>query len=284
MDGIILINKPKGITSFDVIRKIRKILKIKKIGHTGTLDPFATGLLILCVGRATKLVEEFLNYDKTYVATLKFGNHYDTYDTTGTILNSSNKVINNDKLIEVINSFKGSYMQMPPIYSAIKKDGKKMYEYARAGQSVKLDKRLVTIHDINLESPINNNEIIFKAHVSKGTYIRSLGVDIAEKLNTYGALSNLMRTDIGSYQLSNAVDLDQFEIKHIIPLEKHFETYPKIKLNDYIIKLVKNGIILDERQTTIDSNFIVVDNNDKMIAYYKKIENNQYKPVLIMED
>src|SRR5690554_2299378 len=169
MDGIILINKPKGITSFDVIRKIRKILKIKKIGHTGTLDPFATGLLILCVGRATKLVEEFLNYDKTYVATLKFGNHYDTYDTTGTILNSSNKVINNDKLIEVINSFKGSYMQMPPIYSAIKKDGKKMYEYARAGQSVKLDKRLVTIHDINLESPINNNEIIFKAHVSKGT-------------------------------------------------------------------------------------------------------------------
>lgn len=282
MDGIILINKPSGITSYDVIRVAKKVFKTKKIGHTGTLDPFASGLLILCIGKATKLANQFIDYDKEYLATIKFNDHYDTYDTTGTILNSDNKLINDDEFSKVLSSFKGSYLQKPPIYSAIKKDGKKLYEYARKNEEVQIDKRLVNIYNIDLLRKVNQNEYIFKTNVSKGTYIRSLAVDIAAELNTYAALSGLIRTKIGAFKIEDSITLNDLSTNDLITLEQYFKDYPKVKLSAYLINLVKNGIYLDERQTTINKDFIVVDENDKMIAYYTVIDDNKYKPVIFL--
>ena len=201
MHGIVLVNKPVGITSFDVVREARKIFKTKKIGHTGTLDPFAEGLLVLCVGKATKLVETITNADKTYTGTIVFGKHFDTYDVTGEVLRQDDKIVGYNNILDIKDSFIGQYMQMPPIYSAIKKDGKKLYEYARENKDVEIDKRLVEIFMLEFDNNEKVNEFTFETHVSKGTYIRSLAVDIAERLDTYAALKTLKRTKIGMVRI-----------------------------------------------------------------------------------
>ncbi|MFA7055318.1 MAG: tRNA pseudouridine(55) synthase TruB, partial [Acholeplasmataceae bacterium] len=140
MDGFLYIDKPVGMTSHDVVAIVKKRLKLDKVGHTGTLDPFASGLMILCVGKATKLAYLFSNCDKTYTGTIKFGVHYDTYDVTGKILETHEETIDDLKLMDAVKSMEGSYMQLPPIYSAIKKDGKKLYEFARKGIDVEREK------------------------------------------------------------------------------------------------------------------------------------------------
>lgn len=282
MDGIVLINKPKGITSYDVIRAAKKIFKTSKIGHTGTLDPFAEGLVILCVGKATKLVNRLIDANKTYEGTLVFNNHYDTYDVTGEIINSDEKVIELEELRLVSNSFVGSYLQMPPMYSAIKKDGKKLYEYARQNIEVKVDPRLVHIYDLTILDQLNVNEYSFTTNVSKGTYIRSLAVDIAAKLNTYGALKTLRRTKIDKYSLNDAVDLDKLTINDIISIESIFKECENVVLNDYMIALVKNGIYLDERQIITNKDFKVYNENKELIAIYEVVSEKIYRPFIIL--
>lgn len=282
MDGIVLINKPKGITSYDVIRAAKKIFKTSKIGHTGTLDPFAEGLVILCVGKATKLVNRLIDANKTYEGTLVFNNHYDTYDVTGEIINSDEKVIELEELRLVSNSFVGSYLQMPPMYSAIKKDGKKLYEYARQNIEVKVDPRLVHIYDLTILDQLNVNEYSFTTNVSKGTYIRSLAVDIAAKLNTYGALKTLRRTKIEKYSLNDAVDLDKLTINDIISIESIFKECENVVLNDYMIALVKNGIYLDERQIITNKDFKVYNENKELIAIYEVVSEKIYRPFIIL--
>lgn len=282
MDGIVLINKPKGITSYDVIRAAKKIFKTSKIGHTGTLDPFAEGLVILCVGKATKLVNRLIDANKTYEGTLVFNNHYDTYDVTGEIINSDEKVIELEELRLVSNSFVGSYLQMPPVYSAIKKDGKKLYEYARQNIEVKVDPRLVHIYDLTILDQLNVNEYSFTTNVSKGTYIRSLAVDIAAKLNTYGALKTLRRTKIEKYSLNDAVDLDKLTINDIISIESIFKECENVVLNDYMIALVKNGIYLDERQIITNKDFKVYNENKELIAIYEVVSEKIYRPFIIL--
>lgn len=282
MDGIVLINKPKGITSYDVIRAAKKIFKTSKIGHTGTLDPFAEGLVILCVGKATKLVNRLIDANKTYEGTLVFNNHYDTYDVTGEIINSDEKVIELEELRLVSNSFVGSYLQMPPVYSAIKKDGKKLYEYARQNIEVKVDPRLVHIYDLTILDQLNVNEYSFTTNVSKGTYIRSLAVDIAAKLNTYGALKTLRRTKIDKYSLNDAVDLDKLTINDIISIESIFKECENVVLNDYMIALVKNGIYLDERQIITNKDFKVYNENKELIAIYEVVSEKIYRPFIIL--
>lgn len=282
MDGIVLINKPKGITSYDVIRAAKKIFKTSKIGHTGTLDPFAEGLVILCVGKATKLVNRLIDANKTYEGTLVFNNHYDTYDVTGEIINSDEKVIELEELRLVSNSFVGSYLQMPPMYSAIKKDGKKLYEYARQNIEVKVDPRLVHIYDLTILDQLNVNEYTFTTNVSKGTYIRSLAVDIAAKLNTYGALKTLRRTKIDKYSLNDAVDLDKLTINDIISIESIFKECENVVLNDYMIALVKNGIYLDERQIITNKDFKVYNENKELIAIYEVVSEKIYRPFIIL--
>lgn len=282
MDGIVLINKPIGITSYDVIRVAKKIFKTSKIGHTGTLDPFAEGLVILCIGRATKLVNRLIDANKTYEGTIIFNNHYDTYDTTGEIIKSDSKEVKIEQLRAVASEFIGSYLQMPPIYSAIKKDGKKLYEYARNNIEVEVEPRLVHIYDLTILNKLNYNEYSFRASVSKGTYIRSLAVDIASKLNTFGALNTLKRTKIGKYLLSDAINLDQLSINDIISIEDIFKDKQSIVLNDYMIRLVKNGIYLDERQIITNNDFKVYNENNELVAIYEVVSENKYRPFIIL--
>lgn len=282
MDGIVLINKPRGITSYDVVRQAKKIFKTTKIGHTGTLDPFAEGLLILCVGKATKLSNMFLDANKGYSGTIIFNNHYDTYDITGNIVASDDKVITYNEVSNAANNMLGKYLQMPPIYSAIKVDGKKLYEYARKNEEVKIDKRPVEIFEYNIHDLGLNNEFTFDTFVSKGTYIRSLTVDLATNLKTYATLKTLVRTKIGNISLEDAVNLEKLTDGDITGFEEIFKDSPKVVLSDYIIKLVKNGVYLDERQIKTDETFLVYDEANNLVAIYEVLEENKYKPLVIL--
>lgn len=281
MDGFLLVNKPVGLTSHDVVYRIKKKFHIDKIGHTGTLDPFASGLLILCLGKATKLAYMFSNLDKAYEGTVVFGNHYDTYDTTGKIVFSNTPNFNQKELENAISNMIGTYDQVPPMYSAIKVDGKKLYELARDGIEIERETREVTIDIFEMTTPLIDNQVSFYIHVSKGTYIRSIAVDLAEKLNTYGALSVLKRVSVGKYNVLHAKNIEEINKSDIISLDNYFIDTPSIVLNDYMIKLVKNGVYLDQRQIDTNEAFIVKNEAMENIAYYEVIAPNQYKPVII---
>ncbi len=280
MDGFLLVDKPVGMTSHDVVFKVKKQLHVKKVGHTGTLDPFASGLLILCVGKATKLASLFNGLDKSYDGTILFNKHYDTYDVTGTVLEEKQMVLDNGDVHLKAAEMIGTYMQKPPMYSAIKINGQKLYDLARKGVEIDVPKREVTIYDFKLDS-LKNNEINFSCHVSKGTYIRSLAVDLAEKLGTLASLKALRRTSVGQYDIKQASLLEEISPDDVLSLDQYFKNFPKLVLGDYLIHLVKNGIYLDERQIKTYQPFVVYDKNGKMVAYYEVVEENKYKPVLI---
>lgn len=196
MDGIIVVNKPSGCTSHDIVSKIRKSLKLKKVGHTGTLDPLATGVLPILLGNATKLSKYLINHDKEYVATIKLGVKTETGDIEGSIIDEQKvPLFTEEQIIEALNSFVGKQKQMPPMYSAIKVNGKKLYEYARNGEKIEVTPRDIEIYNISFLQYIDN-KIKFKVSCSKGTYIRSLCEDIAQKLNTVGTMENLERTQV----------------------------------------------------------------------------------------
>jgi len=216
MQGVIFVDKPAGMTSFDVIARLRRITQIRKIGHAGTLDPFATGLLIICISRlATKFIDEFARLNKTYTAILKLGEKTDTADIEGRIIEVRNVPDNIDENIEgVLTSFLGEIDQVPPQFSAIKKDGVRLYKTARKGVQIDVESRKVYINSlsfINYQKPY----IEFKATVSKGTYIRSLGEDIAAKLGTVGHLTELRRDSIGPFSVINALRLEDITMEII---------------------------------------------------------------------
>ncbi len=282
MDGFFLINKPIGMTSHDVVFKIKKKFHLDKIGHTGTLDPFASGLLILCAGKATKLAYLFSNLDKTYEGSILFGHHYDTYDTTGKIMNSKTTNLKTHDIELAMNQMVGTYNQMPPMYSAIKQNGRKLYELARQGQDIERETRPVNIYDFKKTSAYESNKCSFYAFVSKGTYIRSLAVDLAEKLDTFAALNSLNRLSIGQYTLQKSKSIEEIQKDDMISLKMFFKNYQRVILNDYLIGLVKNGVYLDDRQIITDQPFIVYNEKEEMIAYYEVKSENQYKPVLIL--
>jgi tRNA pseudouridine55 synthase len=281
MDGFLLVNKPKNMTSHDVVFKLKKKFHLDKIGHTGTLDPFASGLLILCLGKATKLAHLFSNQDKSYEGVIVFGKHYDTYDVTGKVIKETDQLIDESTINKVFLDMIGKSSQLPPMYSAIKIEGKKLYELARDGIEIDRDLREIEIKELTSTSQLENNKLSFYTKVSKGTYIRSLAVDIAHRLNTYGALEELKRTSVGNYLLNQAKNIDEITNSDIISLVDYFKDTNSIILNDYMIRLVKNGIYLDERQVITDAPFIVRNSDNEMIAYYEVVENNKYKPVLI---
>lgn len=208
MFGFLNINKPEGITSFDVIAKLRKILKIKQIGHAGTLDPFATGVLPVCVGKSTKLID-YLGKDKEYIATIKFGADTDTYDKEGQVIKTYDTKISENELSDLLNDFQGEIEQIPPIYSAIKINGKKLYEYARKGENIEIKPRKVIIYKIELlEFDYENQNAKILVNCSKGTYIRSIAYDIGQKLNCGGYLTELVRTKSGEFEIKTAINLD----------------------------------------------------------------------------
>lgn len=234
MNGIINVNKPKGITSFDVIRKLRKILSLRKIGHTGTLDPLAEGVLLICVGKATKLAQDIEAHSKEYVAEFELGYKTDTYDIEGTVIDKvENFSVTKEKLLEVINTFLGNIKQIPPMYSAIKVNGQKLYDLARKGETIEREARDIFIESIELLE-FDGKKAKIKCSVSKGTYIRSLIYDIGEKLGTFAVMTSLLRTKVGEETLDKSFTLAEIEsLKNegkenfITSVEDYF-TYPKI--------------------------------------------------------
>lgn len=284
MDGILLINKEKGITSRDAVNEVSRALKTKKIGHTGTLDPNASGLLVLCVGKATKLVELLTNHDKEYIAEVTLGVKTDTIDPEGDILEEEDVYVDLEELKMVLNSFKGKYVQEVPIYSAIKINGKKLYEYARNKEEVELPKHEVEIKEIELMSNISNNGkkpvFTFRVVVSKGTYIRSLVRDIAVSLGTIGIMSNLVRTRIDNYKLIDAYTLEDikkgnYEIKSIMHALRN---YNHIVVSDELEFKISNGSIIDNVYNTDVVVFITKDS--RLLGIYKKYDkdNTKLKP------
>lgn len=216
MQGLLLINKPEGITSFKAVAVCRKITNTKKIGHTGTLDPLATGVLPILVGRATHLSDYLLTSDKSYIATVKAGIETDTLDITGEILKETTPCFSREELEKAITAFTGKQLQFPPVFSAIKKDGVPLYKLARKGQEVSVEPREITVHSIKLLE-FNQNEHTFKIDVlcSKGTYIRSLCRDIGNFLGCGAVMTGLTRTKTGAFDLENCVSLDDLNEENI---------------------------------------------------------------------
>ena len=249
MDGIIVINKEKEYTSHDVVAKLKKKLNISKVGHTGTLDPNATGVLPILIGKGTKFSKYLINHDKIYEVELELGKKTDTADIEGKVIEEENvdeKYIK-ENLLQVLESFVGKQEQIPPMYSAIKMNGKKLYEYARAGEKVDIEPRKIEIYKIDLNK-YDKNIITFVVSCSKGTYIRSLCEDIAEKLNTVGYMKNLKRIQVGKFNIKDAVYIDDIDLKnvndHLITPEEILRGIPCINLGEKKLKLFLNGVQL----------------------------------------
>ena len=272
MDGLVLIDKKEGLTSYDIIRLVKRIYKTRKVGHCGTLDPFASGLLIVGINQATKVMT-FLEHDyKEYEATIKFGVATDSYDTEGKVVEEKEVINCNDEQInEVLASFVGEITQTPPVFSSIHVDGKKLYEYARNNIEVEVPSRNVFIHDIRL---LENNKDSIRIYVkcSRGTYIRSLGVDIAKKLNNVGHLSALRRLSIGNVSVDMANSYEDLEQGNVSLISiKDALSYKKLYISDHkILKRVYNGQDIILKNETEDR--IIIIDNEKEIAIYDKNE------------
>lgn len=250
MDGVINIYKPMGITSFDVVREIRKLAKTKKVGHTGTLDPLACGVLPVCIGKATKIVDYIMNDYKIYKAHLKLGITTDTYDKEGKILQEKEVNLSKDNVVNVINSFIGEVAQIPPMYSAIKIKGKKLYELAREGIEIERQARNIIIYSINIIK-IELPDIVFEVKCSKGTYIRSLCYDIGKKLECGGTMWALERVASGNFNKDSTTVLRDLTEKNIeenlISVEEALKNYEKISINDKMKNLLINGVRIKDR-------------------------------------
>ncbi len=239
-DGIIIVNKPAGKTSHQIVSQARKTLNIKKVGHGGTLDPMAEGVLVILVGRGTKLSELLLCQDKQYIAEMTFGIQTDTLDTSGSILRRSEVHLTPDLIENALAKFRGTIEQVPPMYSAVKQDGKKLYELARQGISVERKKRMVTIHELTLLETAGSKAVI-SVTCSKGTYIRTLIDDIGRHLGCYAAMSALTRTKSGRFCINDAVSPENITEDSIIPVNDIFEDIPIVTVVGNTEKRVRNG-------------------------------------------
>lgn len=280
MDNIIVVNKDKDYTSRDVVNVIGKIFNTKKVGHTGTLDPLATGVLIICMNKALKVVDLITASDKEYIAKVVLGIDTDTLDITGNIINECKTDVNVDMVKSVLNSFVGKSIQEVPKYSAVKVNGKKLYEYARNGIDVELPKREIQIFDIELISDIDivdgHQEFSFKVKVSKGTYIRSLIRDIGIKLGCFACMKELTRTKQGKFSIDESYTLNDIKngnykllnIKDVIDIEK-------VVVSDNMLFKIKNGMILDK--FFISDKALILDNNGNEIGIYKIYDKDSKK-------
>lgn len=289
MFGFLNVYKPIGMTSHDVVAKLRKVLKIKQIGHTGTLDPFAEGVLPICIGKATRLIE-YLDDDKAYIATVKFGFSTTTYDIEGEILKTYDKLITKEELEHELKNFEGEISQLPPIYSAIKVNGKKLYEYARNNEKIDIQPRKITIEKIKLQSFNFENqtaEIYIKC--SKGTYIRSIAFDIGEHLNCGGHLIKLQRVCAGKFIIENSTKLEELSTPEIIntklinPIK--MLSLPILTVNEDGLKKIKFGQALsfdnicELKSKPNDNDFIILNYNEDKdnIGAIAQIESEQIK-------
>lgn len=279
MDGILVVNKSKGLTSNDIVKKVKKILNTK-VGHTGTLDPNATGVLPLLLGNATKISKYLINHDKEYEAVIKLGAKTTTADVEGKIIEE--KEVNKEKLKkenieEVLKSFIGKQQQIPPIYSAIKVNGKKLYEYARQGKEVEIKARNIEIYDLKLlKIDSKNDELTINVKCSKGTYIRSLCEDIAVKLETLGYMKELNRIQVGEFNIKGSVTIEEFkanienkDYSNIIGIEEIFKEIPEITIKQREYEKYLNGVKID---------------SDNMDGVYRIYLDNKFSGLGIVEN
>ena len=284
MNGILNVLKPPGMTSFDVVAYLRGLLKIKKIGHTGTLDPGAVGVLPVCIGKATKTIEYLVDKDKVYRAELTLGISTDTQDGLGRVVKEAKVNSSKDEIVAAVKSFVGSYSQLPPMYSAIKKNGKKLYELARSGIEVERSPREVTIHFINILS-IKENKIIFDVGCSKGTYIRTLCSDIGERLGCGGHMSFLVRMKAGCFTIKNSLTLERIKEmvendtieKAFTGIEEVFEDFERICLNKEEEKKFLNGgfIKIEDSVPTLLQKVCVFGEDKRMLALGETVLNKK---------
>lgn len=283
MDGIINVLKPTGMTSFDVVAYLRKILKIKKIGHTGTLDPCAAGVLPVCLGKATKAVEFLIDKDKTYRAELTLGVSTDTQDATGKVIKKNPVNVLENEIERVIKSFVGKYSQVPPMYSALKVNGKKLYDIAREGKVIDRKPREVEIYSVDILQ-IKKDVVVFDVECSKGTYIRTLCDDIGNKLGCGGHMSFLLRKKAGIFELSTTIALEEIEEfaaygtlqEKIIPVDRIFENYNKIVLDLKDTNKFINGVkIKINDRFKEEKNLRVYGQDGKFLALGRVIKINE---------
>jgi len=273
ISGSLLIDKEKGLTSRQEVNNISHLLKEKKAGHIGTLDPFADGLLIVLLGKATKISPFLEGMDKTYMATLKLGSKTDSGDLTGNIIeNKDIPSLNKEDLENVFKSFLGKQTQIPPMYSALKVNGKALYKYAREGKEIERKKREITIYELKLLS-YENNEITFISKVSKGTYIRTLGEDIAEKLGTVGHLTKLTRLSIGPYSLEQAKKTEDVSESDLIPTLKMLSFMKSFEVEGELLKKASNGMHF---RLPIEDKLVLLKNKDEAIAIYQRESSGVY--------
>ena len=279
MNGVFLVDKEAGVTSRDVVNEIIKKTETNKVGHTGTLDPLATGVLAVCVGRATKLVDYLTNADKTYIAEITLGIETDTLDLEGSVLKEEIPMLTDENIFQAVMSMKGKYEQEVPIYSAIKVNGKKLYEYAREGIAVELPKREVEIYDISVVSPIvrENNKIVFSVEcsVSKGTYIRSLVRDIAYKLNTIGIMSKLRRIKQGNFLIEDCKEIDDIRIADMVSINELLKGANMLTVDDILKKDILNGKIISNIYG--QDEIVFVDQEGLVLAIYKTYDKDSTK-------
>ncbi len=249
MNGVINFFKPKGMTSHDAVGFLRRTLKMKRIGHTGTLDPNVSGVLPLCIGKGTRVAEYLLDVDKEYIAELSLGIQTDTQDIDGKVVKISNEIVDESEIRRVMSKYIGEVEQIPPMYSALKHKGKKLYELAREGITIKRDPRKITIYDQKILNIEKNKKVLFYTHCSKGTYIRTLCEDIGNDLGTYAYMSYLIRTGVGGFKIEDSYSMDYIssldpdEISKIItPMDEALGHIDNLFLDNKVFSQVINGV------------------------------------------
>lgn len=269
MKGLLIFNKPKGITSHDVVYILRRKTGIKKIGHTGTLDPLAEGVLPMCINKATKVAEYVSSDTKEYIATLEIGYETDTYDITGEITNKSDNIPTQVEFLEAVEHFTGDILQEPPMYSALKYHGKKLYELAREGITVERKKRPITIYELEVLDFISEKEIEIRIVCSSGTYIRSLIRDLGIYLNTFCTMKTLTRTRVGEFKIEDSItkeELDNMSLEEleekIIPIDNALTSLEKFILPDWFYKMAVNGVAFRLKNNIDKKEYRVYCNNE----------------------
>lgn len=272
MTGIVIVNKPAGWTSHDVVAKLRRVLGERRIGHAGTLDPMATGVLPVFVGRATRAVEFMENADKEYIAQLRLGIRTDTQDITGKILSEQECNVSHEQLLAVLEFFRGDIEQLPPMYSAIKINGKKLYEYARKGTEIERKPRKVSINELELVGQNGNSDYMLRIVCSKGTYIRSLCADIGDKLGCGGTMSALVRSRAGAYNLAQAHNMEEIisagqagVSEFMLSLESMFAMYPAVEASAADEKRCRNGLA-PKTEKVPEGRFRLISENGEFLA------------------
>lgn len=274
MNGVLNIFKPKGMTSFDVVRQVKKVCNTGKVGHTGTLDPDATGVLPVCIGRATKIIDYIMDSHKVYEVEFKLGIKTDTYDISGEILEERDpSSLKDEEILEAVNSFLGEYSQVPPMYSALKQNGVRLYTLARQGIEVEREGRNITIYSLS-DIKINNPYVSMRVECSKGTYIRSLCYDIGEKLGVFATMTELNRAETSVFKQEESVNINDLTAEnyqdYLISLEDALNQYDRITVNSKYTKLLVNGVRVGDTRYTkdevIEGRLYRVYDNDKFLG------------------